>query len=316
MKSLRIIYMGTPAFALGPLKHIHNSPHKIVSVITTPDRKSGRGKQLTPSPVKSFSEEVGLPVLQPTNLKDIDFLLHLEALKPDVIVVVAFRMLPKEVWSIPLYGTFNLHASLLPQYRGAAPIQWAIINGEKETGVTTFFIDEKIDTGKIILQKKITIHEKETTGSLSNKLEEIGRHLVLETLNAIASKIVMTKPQPEKEHLQAAPKLTRDNTQINWNQSGRSIERLVRGLQPTPCAWTLLTNKEKTVRCKIITVEFHHGPKNDEIGKISVKNKQLFVQVSDGEIHVTRLQLPNKKSLSDSELVNGYAFDDDAKFEN
>ena len=316
MKSLRIIYMGTPAFALGPLKHIHNSPHKIVSVITTPDRKSGRGKQLTPSPVKSFSEEVGLPVLQPTNLKDIDFLSHLEALKPDVIVVVAFRMLPKEVWSIPLYGTFNLHASLLPQYRGAAPIHWAIINGEKETGVTTFFIDEKIDTGKIILQKKITIHEKETTGSLSNKLEEIGRHLVLETLNAIASEVVMTKPQPEKEHLQTAPKLTRDNTQINWNQSGRSIERLVRGLQPMPCAWTLLTNKEKTVRCKIITVEFYQGPKNDEIGKISVKNKQLFVQVSDGEIHVKRLQLPNKKSLSDSELVNGYAFDDDAKFEN
>ena len=316
MKPLRIIYMGTPAFALSPLQKILESKHKVAAVITAPDRKSGRGKQLTASPIKVFSQEQGLPVLQPPNLKDPALISQLRELAPDVMVVVAFRMLPKVVWSIPTKGTFNVHASLLPKYRGAAPIHWAIINGEKETGVTTFFINEQIDTGEIIAQKSLRIHLEENTGQLSNRLEKLGAELALETLDLIASNQVKSSPQPENEPESMAPKLTRNNTQIHWDQDGELVERQIRGLQPFPCAWTTLHNNGQAMYCKIHDVTFIEKNQHLQAGEISVENQQIMVAVPNGNIHVKRLQLPNKKPMSDKELLNGYSIDAKASFEN
>ena len=308
--------MGTPAFAISPLQQILKSNHKVVAVITAPDRKSGRGKKLTPSPIKVFCEEHDLPVLQPPNLKDLDLITQLCELAPDVIVVVAFRMLPKEVWSIPPYGTFNLHASLLPKYRGAAPIHWAIINGEQQTGVTTFFINEQIDTGEIITQKSLSIGLDENTGQLSNRLQELGATLTLETLDLIATNRVNSSPQPNKNQASLAPKLTRENTQLQWDQEGQSIERKVRGLQPFPCAWTMLSNNNQLLYCKIHDVDFIERKQPLEDGKIFVENQQIMVSVPNGMIHIKRLQLPNKKPMSDKELLNGYSIDAKASFEN
>jgi len=316
MKPLRIIYMGTPAFALSPLQKILESKHKVVAVITAPDRKSGRGKQLTASPIKVFSQEQGLPVLQPPNLKDPALISQLRELAPDVMVVVAFRMLPKEVWSIPTKGTFNVHASLLPKYRGAAPIHWAIINGEKETGVTTFFINEQIDTGEIIAQKSLRIHLEENTGQLSNRLEKLGAELALETLDLIASNQVKSSPQPQNEPESMAPKLTRNNTQIHWDHDGELVERHIRGMQPFPCAWTTLHNNGQAMYCKIHEVDFIGRKQPLEDGQIFVENQQIMVSVPNGTIHVKRLQLPNKKPMSDKELLNGYSIDAKASFEN
>lgn len=316
MKPLRIIYMGTPAFAISPLQQILESEHKVVAVITAPDRKSGRGKKLTPSPIKVFSEEHGLYVLQPPNLKDPALISQLRELAPDVMVVVAFRMLPKEVWSIPQKGTLNLHASLLPKYRGAAPIHWAIINGEKQTGVTTFFINEQIDTGEIIAQKSLPIGLDENTGQLSNRLEKLGATLTVETLDLIAADRVNSSPQPNNNQESLAPKLTRENTQLQWNQKGQRIERKVRGLQPFPCAWTILSNNDQLLYCKIHEVDFIEGKQPLQAGKISVENQQIMVAVPNGTVHVKRLQLPNKKPMSDKELLNGYSIDAEASFEN
>ena len=308
--------MGTPAFAISPLQQILESEHKVVAVITAPDRKSGRGKKLTPSPIKVFCEENYLPVLQPPNLKDPALITQLRELTPDVMVVVAFRMLPKEVWSIPPNGTFNLHASLLPKYRGAAPIHWAIINGEQQTGVTTFFINEQIDKGKIITQKSLSIGLDENTGQLSNRLEELGATLTLETLNLIATNRVNSRPQPNNNQASLAPKLTRENTQLQWDQEGQCIERKVRGLQPFPCAWTLLSNNDQLLYCKIHDVDFIERKQPLDDGKIFVENQQIMVAVPNGAIHVKRLQLPNKKTMSDKELLNGYSVDAKASFKN
>ncbi|RPG59107.1 MAG: methionyl-tRNA formyltransferase [Flavobacteriaceae bacterium TMED81] len=316
MKSLRIIYMGTPAFAISPLEQILESEDKVVAVITAPDRKSGRGKKLTPSPIKVFCEEHDLPVLQPPNLKDPALITQLRELAPDVMVVVAFRMLPKEVWSIPPNGTFNLHASLLPKYRGAAPIHWAIINGEQQTGVTTFFINEQIDTGEIIAQKSLSIGLDENTGQLSNRLEKLGATLTLETLDLIATNCVNSSPQPNNNQASLAPKLTRENTQLQWDQDGQHIERKVRGLQPFPCAWTMLSNNDQRLYCKIHDVYFIEEKQPLKGGQIFVENQQIMVAVPNGTIHVKRLQLPNKKPMSDKELLNGYSVDAKASFEN
>ena len=315
MKPLRIIYMGTPAFAISPLQKILDSEHEVIAVVTAPDKKSGRGKQLTASPIKVFCTENNLPVLQPPNLKDESFISELKEHNADVFVVVAFRMLPKEVWSIPSKGSFNLHASLLPKYRGAAPIHWAIINGEEETGVTTFFINEQIDTGEIIAQKQTTILPDENTGILSNRLESLGADLVLETLQFIAAGKVNCIPQPKtEEHL--APKLKRENTQLQWNEDGKVVERLVRGLQPYPCAWTSLQNNGISTHCKIHQVEFFEGKQMLQPGRVFIENRKLMVSVLNGSIHIKRLQLQNKKPMNDFELLNGYEINDQAYFEN
>jgi methionyl-tRNA formyltransferase len=298
------------------LEQILESEHKVVAVITAPDRKSGRGKKLTPSPIKVFCEEHDLPVLQPPNLKDPALIMQLRELAPDVMVVVAFRMLPKEVWSIPPNGTFNLHASLLPKYRGAAPIHWAIINGEQQTGVTTFFINEQIDTGEIIAQKSLSIGLDENTGQLSNRLEKLGATLTLETLDLIATNRVNSSPQPNNNQASLAPKLTRENTQLQWDQDGQHIERKVRGLQPFPCAWTMLSNNDQRLYCKIHDVDFIEEKQPLKGGQIFVENQQIMVAVPNGTIHVKRLQLPNKKPMIDKELLNGYSVDAKASFEN
>ena len=316
MKPLRIIYMGTPSFAISPLQKILKTKHKVVAVITTPDRKSGRGKKLTPSPIKVFCEKHDLLVLQPPNLKDPALISQLRELAPDVMVVVAFRMLPKEVWSIPTKGTFNLHASLLPKYRGAAPIHWAIINGEKQTGVTTFFINEQIDTGEIIAQKSLPIGLNENTGQLSNRLEKLGTTLTIETLDLIATDRVNSNPQPNNNQTSLAPKLTRENTKLQWNRDGQHIERQVRGLQPFPCAWTMLSNNGQLLYCKIHDVDFIEEKQPLEDGQIFVENQKIMVAVPNGTIHIKRLQLPNKKPMSDKELLNGYSIDVQASFEN
>jgi methionyl-tRNA formyltransferase len=316
MKSLRIIFMGTPAFAISPLEQILESEHKVVAVITAPDRKSGRGKKLTSSPIKVFCEKHDLPILQPPYLKDPDLIAQLRELTPDVMVVVAFRMLPKEVWSIPLNGTFNLHASLLPKYRGAAPIHWAIINGEQQTGVTTFFINEQIDTGEIIAQKSLSIGLDENTGQLSNRLEKLGSKLTVETLDLIATDRVNSIPQPNNNQQSLAPKLSRENTQLQWDLDGHRIERKVRGLQPFPCAWTILSNNDQLLYCKIHDVGFKEGIQPLEDGQIFIENQQIMVAVPNGSIHVKRLQLPNKKPMSDKELLNGYYIDAKASFGN
>ena len=308
--------MGTPAFAIAPLQQILESQHKVVAVITAPDRKSGRGKKLTPSPIKVFCEENDLPVLQPPNLKDPVLITQLRKLAPDVMVVVAFRMLPKQVWTIPANGTFNLHASLLPKYRGAAPIHWAIINGEQQTGVTTFFVNEQIDTGEIITQKSLSIGLNENAGQLSNRLEELGATLTLETLDLIATNRVNSSPQPNSNQASLAPKLTRENTKLQWDQEGKRIERKVRGLQPFPCAWTMLSSNGQVLYCKIYDVDFIERKQPLEHGKIFVENQQIMVAVPNGTIHVKRLQLPNKKPMSDKELLNGYSIDAQAFFEN
>ena len=315
MKPLRIIYMGTPAFAISPLQKILDSEHEVIAVVTAPDKKSGRGKQLTASPIKVFCTENNLPILQPPNLRDESFVSELKEHNADVFVVVAFRMLPKEVWSIPSKGSFNLHASLLPKYRGAAPIHWAIIYGEEETGVTTFFINEQIDTGEIIAQKQTTILADENTGNLSNRLKSLGADLVLETLQSIAAGKVHTIPQPKTEkHL--APKLKRENTQLQWNEDGKVIERFVRGLQPYPCAWTSLQNNGTSTYCKIHQVEFFEGKQILQPGRVFIDNRKLMVSVQNGSIHVKRLQLQNKKPMSDFELINGYEMNEKAYFEN
>ncbi|HLU81570.1 MAG TPA: methionyl-tRNA formyltransferase, partial [Flavobacteriaceae bacterium] len=259
MKKLQIVYMGTPEFAVAGLKKSIEAGHQIVAVVTAPDRPAGRGKKIKSSAVKDFALQNNLPVLQPPNLKSPDFVEELKKRSPDVIVVVAFRMLPKVVWEIPKYGTFNLHASLLPQYRGAAPINWAIINGETKTGVSTFFIDENIDTGEIILQKEIEIGFRESAGELHDKLMEAGADLIVETLSQIAENTIQPQKQKENEDLKPAPKLTPENTKIDFQKPLPAIYNQIRGLSPYPVAWAWLQHGEEEVRCKIYRAEMEEG---------------------------------------------------------
>ena len=267
MKKLKVVFMGTPEFAVATLDAIVKADYEVVGVITAPDKPAGRGRKLNESAVKKYAVENGLHLMQPSNLKNEEFLKELKSLQADVQVVVAFRMLPKVVWEMPKYGTFNLHASLLPNYRGAAPINWAIINGETKTGVTTFFIDEKIDTGNIILREETTIGEDEIVASLHDRLMNIGSKLVVKTLDLISTGNVKTVPQPE-EDLKPAPKIFTDTCKIDWNDSLENIYNLIRGLNPYPAAWTTLYNNEQEVKVKIYDVSKIIETHNLEIGKL------------------------------------------------
>ncbi|MCX7987518.1 MAG: methionyl-tRNA formyltransferase, partial [Bacteroidales bacterium] len=243
---LRLVFMGTPEFAVPSLKILHESRHDVVAVVTAPDKPAGRGMKIQQSPVKIYALDHSLPVLQPVKLKDPDFIKHLAEYKADLFVVVAFRMLPAEVWQMPPKGTVNLHASLLPQYRGAAPINWAIINGECVTGVTTFFIEQEIDTGQIIFSEKVDIDPNETAGELHDKLMNIGAKLLLKTVDAIETGAFQPIPQnviSEIAPLKIAPKIFKDTCKINWNQSATHIHNLVRGLSPVPAAFAYLTSE-------------------------------------------------------------------------
>jgi len=309
---LRIVFMGTPDFAVGSLKHILEAGLKVVGVITAPDRPAGRGQKLQESAVKQFARQQHLKVLQPTNLKDQDFLEELEALQPDLQVVVAFRMLPKEVWQMPEYGTFNLHASLLPQYRGAAPINWAIINGETETGVTTFFIDEKIDTGNIILQRTEKIFLEDNVGDLHDRLMETGAKLVVETCKLIEKGSVELKAQKENDDLKPAPKIHKETCEINWNIPIKAIYDHIRGLSPYPGAWTTLIQGDKEEPIKIFATQMENGNHNYNVGTLVVDKKSIKVAVKNGFIMLLELQLPGKRRMKVNEVLNGLKLEEGA----
>lgn len=313
MTPLRILFMGTPEFAVTILDKIIQENYTVVGVVTAPDKPAGRGQKLRKSAVKLFAEEKGIEVLQPTNLKSDDFQEDLNRLQPNLNIVVAFRMLPKKVWNFPAHGTFNLHASLLPQYRGAAPINWAIINGETTTGVTTFFIDEKIDTGSVILSKELDIDEKDNAGILHDKLMHEGANLVVETLQIIESGNVELKKQNESADLKTAYKLVNENTKIDWTKSTKEIYNHIRGLSPYPVAWTQLENGEEVLRCKIQQADYTLEKHNLELGKISLVEKQLLVATKDGFIKIEELQLPGKRKMKTKDLLNGYQFTENAK---
>ena len=311
-KDLRIVFMGTPDFAVTILKHLVEHSYNVVGVITAPDKPAGRGRKINESAVKKYSKTVNLPILQPTNLKNEDFNNELRELKADLQIVVAFRMLPKIVWQMPKYGTFNLHASLLPQYRGAAPIHWAIINGESKTGVTTFFIDDKIDTGEIILQKEIEVTKNETVGVLHDKLMFLGAGLVADTVDLITSGKVNTTKQPDLED-KSAPKLNPNNCKIDWTDSLDNIYNKIRGLNPFPAAWTIIKNEDEEISTKIYAVRKVEEKHNFSSGKIIATKKELKIAVKKGFIIIDEIKLSGKKKMDSKSLLNGYTFASNAK---
>jgi len=312
MEKLRIVFMGTPDFAVGILNTIYQNNYDIVGVITAPDKPAGRGQKVSTSAVKEYALEKNLRLLQPTNLKSEDFLAELKSLDANLQVVVAFRMLPEVVWRMPKLGTFNLHASLLPEYRGAAPINWAIINGETKTGVTSFFIDDKIDTGAIILSKETAIGTNETAGELHDRLMHVGSETVLETLQLIESEKVSTTLQENNLEVKTAYKLNKENCKIDWSQSGRTIFNLIRGLSPYPAAWTYIKDGENEWNVKIYIASFEKSEHSDTIGKITTTKKEIFINTKDGVLKIESLQFPGKKRMLAHELLNGISFSENA----
>lgn len=304
--------MGTPDFAVGILDSILKNNYEVVGVITAADKPAGRGQKIKYSAVKEYALEHNLNLLQPTNLKDEDFISQLKSLNANLQVVVAFRMLPKVVWEMPKFGTFNLHASLLPDYRGAAPINWAIINGDKKTGVTTFFIDDKIDTGAMILRKEIDIQPHENAGTLHDRLMNLGSETVIETLALIENQKADTTIQSDNDNLKTAHKLNKENCKINWNESGESIYNLIRGLSPYPSAWFFLHDKEKELNVKVYDSKWINETHNLKIGTLISDKNSIKVAVRNGFIELLELQLPGKKKMSSKDILNGTTFSNDA----
>ena len=307
MRDLRIVFMGTPDFAVTILKGLLKDTQKIVGVITAPDKPAGRGRKLNQSAVKKFALQNELTILQPTNLKNETFIEELKALNANLFIVVAFRMLPDKVWKMPEFGTFNLHASLLPQYRGAAPINWAIINGEHKTGVTTFFIDDKIDTGEIILQTEVTIQPNETVGELHDTLMHLGSKLVIETIHLIADNKVKTSKQITTEN-KFAPKIHTETCKINWDDSLINIYNKVRGLNPYPAAWTTIINGDETIQLKIYDVQMDICKHNTPTGTLITSKKELKIAVKEGYLIINSLKLAGKRKMDTKSLLNGYTF--------
>lgn len=307
MRDLRIVFMGTPEFAVTILSGLLEEQFNVVGVITAPDRPAGRGQKVRESDVKAFSKARDLKILQPTNLKDEDFQSELKSLNANLQIVVAFRMLPKAVWQMPEYGTFNLHASLLPQYRGAAPINWAIINGEEKTGVTTFFIDEKIDTGAIIYQREVPIGPNENAGHLHDVLMTEGSDLVIKTVMAIRDNEVRTHIQENNDELKTAYKLNPQNTKIDWQAPLQDIYNLVRGLSPYPSSYTILENNGKEIRVKVYDA-FAKAEDSMLIppGAVTVVEDYLAIATHDGYLCITEIQLSGKKKMAVKDLLNGF----------
>jgi methionyl-tRNA formyltransferase len=304
--SLKIIYMGTPEFAVPALEKLVEEGWKIVAVITAPDKPKGRGQKLIPSPVKEKAVQHGIQVLQPTNLKSPEFIEELKSLNADLQIVVAFRMLPEIVWNMPPLGTFNLHASLLPDYRGAAPINWAIINGEKETGVTTFLLKHEIDTGSIIFQEKEPIYEDDNVGTLYERLMDKGAKLVIRTVEAIAANGLVLLPQDEGKAIHHAPKIFKENCQINWEKPALEIHNLIRGLSPYPAAWTEIDGKI----CKILKSNLldEFTTKGNPGDYFSDGKTYLNFQTGHGLIGIQEIQMEGKKRLSIDDFLRGYQF--------
>ena len=321
-KDLRIVYMGTPEFAVESLKRLVEGGYNIVGVITMPYKPIGRhGSVLQASPVKQYAVAQGLKVLQPEKLKDEAFLEELRSLQADLQIVVAFRMLPEVVWAMPPMGTFNLHAALLPQYRGAAPINWAVINGDTETGITTFFLKHEIDTGDIIQQVRVPIADTDNVEIVYDKLMMLGGDLVLETVDAILARTVKPIPQDEliqiETELRPAPKIFKETCRIDWNKSVKQIYDFVRGLSPYPAAWTeLCTTEGKPQVLKIYETEKQFKEHNLPIGTIDSDEKTYFrIAVKDGFVNIRSLQLAGKKRMEVGDFLRGFRFSEDMKVE-
>lgn len=310
-KSVRIIFMGTPDFAVASLSALVENGYKIVGVITAPDKPAGRGRQLNESAVKQYAVSKGLKVLQPEKLKNPEFIAELESLKADLQVVVAFRMLPELVWNMPPMGTFNLHGSLLPKYRGAAPLNWAIINGETETGVTTFLLSHEIDTGKVMFQERIPIGENDTVGDIHDQLMEIGARLVLKTVDALAEgkaiAVDQTKMIADGAEVKHAPKIFKDDCRIDWTRDVESVRNLIRGLSPYPAAWTELEKQGETLSVKIFSASRENGSMPAAPGTlITDGNKFIRIACADGWLSIGELQLSGKKRMKTDELLRGF----------
>lgn len=307
-EDLRIVYMGTPDFAVSPLKSIIEAGYNVVGVITVADKPAGRGRKLRQSPVKQFADSLGIKTLQPIKLKDPEFIDKLRALKADIQVVVAFRMLPEVVWNMPPMGTFNLHASLLPNYRGAAPINWAIINGEEFTGVSTFFLKHEIDTGNIIMQQKVNIDKRDSAGSLHDKLMHVGSDLVVDTLDQIikgdVNAIEQDKAPYSDQSIKEAPKLFKEDCRIDFSNTTRSVYNYIRGLSPYPAAFTELTlanGDKKTLKIFSAT----ESDKKGSIGSYEVIDGELYFFTKDGALKITELQLEGKKRMLTADFLRG-----------
>ncbi|MBP3548323.1 MAG: methionyl-tRNA formyltransferase [Alistipes sp.] len=309
-KNLRIVFMGTPEFAATSLRRLVAEGYNVVAVVTTPDKPAGRGQRMHESDVKLTAKELGLPILQPEKLRDEAFLEALRALEPDLGIVIAFRMLPEVVWAMPKHGTFNLHASLLPEYRGAAPINWAIINGDKRTGVTTFLLNHEIDKGAIIGQEEVDILPEDNIGTLYDKLMNIGSGLVIETVERIASGNVDPVEQMhiDESTLRPAPKIFKEDGRIDWNRGAEDIHNLVRGLSPYPAAWSpIFKDGEECGSIKIFTTRVELKAMDVAPGTVVTDGRgELRVAASDGWVYIDELQLAGKRRMTTRELLLGW----------
>ena len=311
-ESLKIVFFGTPDFAVESLRRLVEGGYNIVGVVTMPDKEAGRGHKLLQSPVKQYALQHGLRLLQPERLKNPQFVEELRSLQADLQIVIAFRMLPEVVWNMPPLGTFNLHASLLPKYRGAAPINWAVINGETETGVTTFFLKHEIDTGDIIQQRKTDIADNDNVGTIHDKLMMMGADMVIETVDAIIAGTI--KPIPQEELCNAgaeatpAPKIFKETCKINWNCHTRQVHNLVRGLSPYPAAWTEITDATDTTHtAKIFETTITDIPmQGRKPGEIWAVNSHLYATCADGVIEINQLQIAGKKRMPAADFLRGF----------
>ena len=306
MKSLKVIFFGTPEFAKNSLAAIYQSTHEVVGIVTVADKASGRGQKIHQSAVKEFAVEKNIPVFQPEKLKNEDFLAEVKALKADVFVVVAFRMMPRILFDMPPLGTFNLHASLLPDYRGAAPINYAVINGENKTGATTFFINDKIDEGNILLQNEIEILPNENAGDLHDRLMQLGAELVVETLNGLAENSIIERPQPAVKQPKNAFKIFKEDTRINWLQKSETVYNFVRGMSPYPAAFTILKIGEDEKFLKIFTGRFELSDIAKLPGVLTINKHELKITTNDGIYYPLEVQLEGKKKMSVKDFVNGF----------
>ncbi|WP_299181814.1 methionyl-tRNA formyltransferase [uncultured Chryseobacterium sp.] len=313
MKSLKVVFLGTPEFAKNSLEAIHHSHHEVVGVVTVADKASGRGQKINQSPVKVYAVENNLPVFQPEKLRNPEFLEELRKLNADVFVVVAFRMMPKVLFEMPKMGTFNLHASLLPDYRGAAPINYAIINGEEKTGATTFFINEKIDEGNILLQEELEILPDENAGSLHDRLMEMGAKLVVKTLDGLAENTITEKPQPQVEHPKNAYKIFKEDTKINWNAPSKTVHQFILGMSPYPAAFTTLKIGEEEKGLKIFAGKFEISKHGKQAGTLEISKNDFKIYTQDGVYMPLELQLEGKKRMNIKDFLNGFRNFDEIK---
>lgn len=306
MKSLKVVFLGTPEFAKTSLEAIHHSNHEVVGVVTVADKASGRGQKINQSPVKIYAVENNIPVFQPEKLRNTEFLDQLKQLNADVFVVVAFRMMPKVLFEMPRLGTFNLHASLLPDYRGAAPINFAVINGEEKSGATTFFINEKIDEGNILLQEELPILPDENAGSLHDRLMEMGAKLVVKTLDGLAENTIAERPQPEVEQPKNAFKIFKEDTRIDFTKNSKQVHQFILGMSPYPAAFTTLKIGEEEKGLKIFAGKFeisHHGK---AVGSLEISKNEFKIYTSDGAYFPSELQLEGKKRMNVKDFLNGF----------